>query len=200
MVLAAWALLAAILAYRGDFRQPDTPTFPPVGISLLVATLGLIVALTSSSSLRGLLSNQKSLTWLHVWRLEGIVFLILMWKGQMPALWALPAGIGDIIVGVTAPWVAKGAGTAAGKTRAIVFNLFGMLDLIVAVGLGVTTNPGPANIFHTVPTAELVTHFPLALVPTFLVPLAFTLHVVSLVQLLGRRWARPLKISMTSAV
>jgi hypothetical protein len=34
-----------------------------------------------------------------------------------------------------------------------------------------------------------VTRFPLALVPTFLVPLAFTLHVVSLSQLLGGTWA-----------
>jgi hypothetical protein len=39
-------------------------------------------------------------------------------------------------------------------------------------------------------SAELVARFPLALVPTFLVPLAFTLHVVSLWQLLGGTWAR----------
>ena len=44
------------------------------------------------------------------------------------------------------------------------------------------------------------THFPLALVPTFLVPLAFTLHVISLVQLLGGTWARPVKVSTTSSV
>jgi hypothetical protein len=45
--------------------------------------------------------------------------------------------------------------------------------------------------FHTVPSSELVTHFPLVLVPTFLVPLAFTLHIVSLAQLVGGAWARP---------
>jgi hypothetical protein len=77
-----------------------------------------------------------------------------------------------------------------GKRRAILWNLFGMLDLIVAVTLGVTTNPGPAQIFHTTPTSELVTQFPLALVPTFLVPLALTLHVISLWQLLAGTWVR----------
>jgi hypothetical protein len=39
-----------------------------------------------------------------------------------------------------------------------------------------------------VPTSELVTHFPLALVPAFLVPLTFVLHIVSLWQLFGLRW------------
>jgi hypothetical protein len=119
----------------------------------------------------------------------GVVFLILMANGQMPALWALPAGIGDVIVGVTAPWIARNLETPAGKRRAIIFNLFGMTDLVVAVGLGVMTNPGPAQVFRTTPTSELVTQFPLVLVPTFLVPLAFMLHVISLWQLLRGPWA-----------
>jgi hypothetical protein len=72
--------------------------------------------------------------------------------------------------------------------RAIGFNLFGLADLIVAVALGIMTSPGPGQVFHTVPTSELVTHFPLALVPAFLVPLAFMLHIVSLWQLFGLRW------------
>src|SRR5512143_2706923 len=71
---------------------------------------------------------------------------------------------------------------------AVAFNIFGLCDLVVAVGLGVTTSPGPTQLFHTTPTAEIMTRFPMALVPTFLVPLAFVLHFVSLWQLLGRSW------------
>lgn len=63
-----------------------------------------------------------------------------------------------------------------------------MADLIVAVGLGVMTSPGAGQVFKTVPTAELMGHFPMALVPAFLVPLAFVLHVTSLWQLLGGTW------------
>jgi hypothetical protein len=61
--------------------------------------------------------------------------------------------------------------------------------LVVAVGLGIMTSLGPAQVFHTTPTSGLVTRFPLALVPTFLVPLAFVLHVISLSQLLSGTWA-----------
>ena len=46
----------------------------------------------------------------------------------------------------------------------------------------------PTQVFHTTPNAELLTQYPLALVPAFLVPLAFTLHIVSLLQLSRGTW------------
>jgi hypothetical protein len=49
----------------------------------------------------------------------------------------------------------------------MIFNLLGMLDLIFAVALGIMTNRGPAQVLYTRPTAELLTYFPLALVPNF---------------------------------
>ena len=188
VVLAAWAIVAAMLARRGFFQPPDLVSPPPVGIALALVLLVLAVCLLISPSLRRLLTNQRHLILLNLWRLVGVVFLMLMANGQMPALWALPAGIGDVIVGAAAPWIARGVETPQGRQRAIIFTLFGMADLVVAVGLGVMTSPGPAQVFQTTPTSELATRFPLVLVPTFLVPLAFVLHVISLWQLLGGPW------------
>lgn len=189
IVLALWAALVTVLGRREFFVQPDTHTFPPIGKALLLAFAGLTVSLAASPSLRGLLANQKNLIRLNVWRLVGVLFLLLMKNGQMPALWALPAGLGDILVGATAFPVASRLARPGGHRLAIAFNVVGLLDLVVAIGLGVTTNTGPGQLFHTVPTSALVTHFPLVLVPAFLVPLAFALHMVSLLQLLGRSWA-----------
>jgi hypothetical protein len=190
VVLAAWALGAGTLARRGFFVPPDSHSPPPVGIALGLTLALLTVCLLLFPSLRALLTNQRHLILLNVWRLVGVVFLLLMTNGQMPALWALPAGIGDVIVGLAAPWFARHLDTPVGRRRAVNFTLFGMADLVVAVGLGVMTSPGPAQVFRTTPTSELATQFPLALVPTFLVPLAFILHVVSLWQLLGGAWVR----------
>jgi hypothetical protein len=106
----------------------------------------------------------------------------------VPALWALPAGIGDVLVGLSSWPVARSIEKPRGRRRAVVFNLLGLTDLIVAVSLGIMTNPGPTRVFHTTPTSELLTRFPLAVVPGFLVPLAVTLHVISLWQLLGWPW------------
>lgn len=189
VALAALASVVTAWSLRGAFRQPDQQSFPPIGIHLLIVLAGLALCLAISRNLRALLSQQQHLILLHLWRLVGIIFLFLMAYGQMPALWALPAGIGDIIIGVAAPWVARQVETPQGKQRAVIFNLFGMADLIVAVGLGIMTSPGALQVFHTTPTSDFATTFPLVLVPAFLVPLAFVLHVVSLWQLRRGSWA-----------
>jgi hypothetical protein len=195
-VLSLWAVVASVLAHRGSFQPQDAESAPPVGINLIVVLSVLAVSLATSPSLRRLLTRQSSLIRLHLWRLVGIVFLVLMARGEAPVLWALPAGVGDILVAVTAPWVAHHVDDPRGRQPAILWNLFGMADLIVAVGLGIMTSPGPTQVFHTVPTSEVMTRFPMALVPTFLVPLAFTLHVVSSLQLLRGPWVyRPLASS-----
>jgi hypothetical protein len=181
-----------VLARRGFFVQPAGDTRPPaVGINLVVVLVALAFFLILSPTLRALLSRQSSLIRLHLWRFEGALFLILMAQGRLPALFALPAGIGDVLIAATAPWVARNADAPSGRRRAIIWNLLGLTDLVVAIALGVTTNPGPAHVFDTVPTSAALAHSPMALIPTFFVPLAMTLHVISLWQLLRGSWARP---------
>src|SRR5262245_61043650 len=93
IALAAWAVLATTLARRGASLQPGGRAAPPVGINLLAALAAMAACLALSPTLRRLLSNQVHLTRLNVWRLVGAVFLLLAAYGQVPALWALPAGI-----------------------------------------------------------------------------------------------------------
>ncbi len=183
VVLAAWAIATAVLASSGFYQVPNTHDPPPVGIQLVTVLAILSACLWLSPTLRGLLRNRKNLLRLNVWRLAGAIFLALMFAGQLPAVWAIPAGVGDVLIGAAAFPVAARLDAPGGRRRAVVFNLLGVLDLVVAIGLGITANPGPAQLFHTTPDAELLTRFPLALVPGFLVPLAFMVHFVSLWQL-----------------
>ena len=187
-VLAAWATVVAVLAARGAFAQSGAERLPPVAIALVLLLAATGASLVASPSLRRLLTNQKHLTLLNVWRLMGFIFLLLMLNGQMPALWALPSGVGDILVGAAAPLIARGIDSPGSRRRAVLFNVLGLADLVVAVGLGVMTSPGPTQVFRTTPTSALATRFPLALVPTFLVPLAVMVHVISLWQLSGLPW------------
>jgi hypothetical protein len=66
---------------------------------------------------------------------------------------------------------------------ALVWNMFGIADLVVAVGLGFLTSPSPFQMFAFAARNELVTAFPLVLVPSYLVPLSILLHVISLMKL-----------------
>lgn len=192
VVLAVWLVGTGKAALSGFYFPPASGP-PPVGVQLLVALACLTLCLAVSPSLRSLLTNQQYLIRLNVWRLVGAVFVALMFTRQVPALWALPAGLGDVAIGATAFWVARRLDEPGGARRAVIFNLLGLLDLVVAVGLGVTISPGPTQLFQLTPSGAALTHFPLVLVPTFLVPLAVMVHVVSLRQLLGgpRRARQP---------
>lgn len=189
LLIAAWGTMTCAFAASGRYLPPADDTALPIGVQLVVSMVAMAICLAISPSLRSLLTNEKALLRLNLWRLLGVVFLLLMINGQAPALWALPAGIGDIIVGATAFPVASRLDTPGGRRLGVVFNLFGLADLVVAVGLGVATSPGPLHVIHTTPTTEVMTHFPMALVPGFLVPLAFMLQVVSLWQLSGKSLA-----------
>ncbi|MGN6696554.1 MAG: hypothetical protein ACTHMR_00220, partial [Thermomicrobiales bacterium] len=90
---------------------------------------------------------------------------------------ALPAGFGDIAIGLTASFVARRLAQGAGRSEAVRFNLLGILDLVVAAGMGFVL----FGFVPVTPSTEPLRLLPLALVPTVPVPLA--LHIVSLQQL-----------------
>ncbi|MGH9641606.1 MAG: hypothetical protein ACRD3Q_04210, partial [Terriglobales bacterium] len=104
--------------------------------------------------------------------------------GVLPAVFALPAGLGDMAIGFTAPWMMLGLvrrpGFAASRTF-IRWNVLGILDLVVALSIGTLSaalSTGAAGEISTAPMATL----PLLLIPTFLVPFFLMLHTAALMQ------------------
>ncbi len=120
IVLAAWAVGATILTRRGLIEQPGPASVPPLVVTLALVLLALAVCLVVFPLLRRLLNP---------WRLVGVVFLLLMATGQRPALWALPAGIGDVVVGAMALWIAARADTPLGRRRAFVLHVISSWQL-----------------------------------------------------------------------
>jgi hypothetical protein len=164
--------------------------FPLVGLGLVVPVVLAVAAIwliPSIRSLVGMPAAQPLLIAVESYRvIAGGVFLGLMFLNQLPAVFAIPAGAGDVLIGVTAFWAA--ASLRAGRVGpAMAWNVLGVLDLVVAVSLGVTTTPGPLHLIGATPSSGLLSVLPLVLVPTFLVPLSFLIHVVSMRHLLGRR-------------
>jgi hypothetical protein len=121
---------------------------------------------------------------IQAWRFGGLGFIALYAYGVLPGLFAWPAGLGDMAIGVTAPLVIlalrRQPAFAAGRFFRV-WNLLGILDLVVAVGLGALSavlGIGISAEITTFPMGKM----PLVLVPTFLVPLFFMLHLASLLQ------------------
>jgi hypothetical protein len=119
----------------------------------------------------------------HTLRVVGVTFLLVMALGHLPAIFALPAGLGDIAAGLAALSVARRLAQGGGRTRAVWFNLFGLLDLVVALSIGFLAGLGPWRPLEVTPSTEPLSLLPLALVPTVAVPLAIALHIVSLSRL-----------------
>jgi hypothetical protein len=115
----------------------------------------------------------RALVLLHVTRFVGIYFLVLHQRGELPRAFAVPAGIGDIVIATFALPVALAPLEYATRLRAIViWNVVGLVDILMVVGTAARINlstPGELRAF---------THLPLTLLPTFLVPLIIATHVV----------------------
>jgi hypothetical protein len=117
----------------------------------------------------------------HTFRVaEGAAFLATMFLGHLPALFALPAGLGDITAGIAAPLVALRFAEGTGRRAALWFNAFGITDLIVALTLGALTG---FQLLNVTPSGAPLSELPLALIPTAAVPLLLALHITSVVAL-----------------
>jgi hypothetical protein len=102
----------------------------------------------------------------------------------LPGAFAWPAGLGDIAIGVTAPWVARALVRRLGFATSRVFvawNLLGILDLVVAVSVGGLSSALASGVAGEVTTAPMA-QLPLVLIPAYLVPLFVMLHLAALFQ------------------
>ena len=140
-LLTVWFGLVVFFGAQGAFvRSPETPPLP-ILFGFLVPLLVSAVWYWGSSKFRKTVlgADLRLLTAIQAWRAGGLGFLALSANGVLPGLFAWPAGLGDIAIGVTAPWVALALVQNPRFVRSrffAVWNLLGILDLVVAVSMG----------------------------------------------------------------
>jgi hypothetical protein len=123
---------------------------------------------------------------LQVYRVVGGNFLVLWaYGGAIPGVFALPAGLGDVLTGLLALPAALylASGGRHGRTVAIAWNFLGIADMISAVSLGTMTSPGPLQVLAFDQPNLLISSYPSVMTPAFAVPLSLILHGLSLWQL-----------------
>jgi len=186
VLILAWLALVLVFAARGAFVAP--PGAPPLGLLIgLVAPLGLFLGAywTSHSFREFVLSiDLRLIVAIQAWRWAGFGFLTLYTYRILPGLFAWTAGLGDMAIGITAPFVllalVRKPEFAAG-TRFLVWNLSGILDLAVAVSIGAVIPIFAPSLFGSVTTSPM-SRLPLLLIPAFLVPMFLILHFTALFQ------------------
>ncbi len=185
-LLAFWFVLVFLLGAEGAFiRPPQAPPFP-ILLGFAVPLVVFAFAYLGSRAFRALVlgADLRFLTATQAWRAGGLGFLALYAQGVLPGLFAWPAGLGDIAIGITAPWVALALvrrPSFVGSPKFVAWNLFGILDLIVAVSSGTLSSGFIAGLTGNVTTAPMA-QMPLVLIPAFFVPLFIMFHVAALLQ------------------
>jgi hypothetical protein len=179
---AAAHALSAAGAFQGAINRPPTIEF---GIFVPIV-IGLAWLWRSTTAMRLLDAVPQSwLIGVQFYRALGLIFLLMYVDGRMPSAFALPAGCGDVAVGLLAPIVAVAYARGVAGRELLVrgWNVLGLLDLAVAITTGFLTSPSAFQALSFDAPNELISAYPLVMVPVFAVPLAVLLHVASLLKL-----------------
>jgi hypothetical protein len=125
---------------------------------------------------------------LQAYRVIGGVFFLNWLAGFAPGVFAIPAGTGDVITGLMAlpTAIALASGRPGSVRAALIWNLFGVTDLVVAVTMGALTSPGALRRLAFDHPNLTTGMYPTAIIPAFTVPTSLVLHALSLRQLQRR--------------
>src|SRR5215470_5973022 len=149
LLLLGWFIVAMFTSLAGSYRPP-AGSAPTIQYGLLIPIVLGVLLFEAWPLLRRTLAIIPN-SWLvgfQTYRALGIIFLILYAGEHLPGLFALPAGIGDVLVGILAPVVAAAYARSPQANRLSVrlWNLFGITDLVVAVSMGFLTSPSPLQL------------------------------------------------------
>jgi hypothetical protein len=191
VVLGGWTAASAVIAGHGWYHTRlghGVPWMPVAVIGSLVLLLALrrIPVVARALAAPGMANRLEAP---HAFRVAGLAFLLTMALGQLPALFAVPAGLGDMATGIAAVLILRTPAPGTGRRAALWLNAFGLADLVLALILGALT---AYQLIPVTPVGSAISTLPLALVPTAEVPLLLALHITS-VSALRRSPRTPLR-------
>lgn len=177
-VLIAWATAVVSFAATGGFAA-DGNGLPWRVIVAVAAALGLFFAFFRRGPVRNYLLaiDPRVVLSIQLWRVVGAAFLYGWALDDLDASFAIPAGVGDVAVGVAA-FVALAMllnGTLS-RVHVIALTTLGIGDFVIAVAVGgVIVQPDNLETLRWV------------LFPTLAVPFFAMAHAVTWTQLVNRQ-------------
>ena len=186
IVVALWAVVA-VAAIQSGFYQPGPGELPLnffIGSGVPVAAFLGLYAISAPFRDMVLGWDMRLLTAMQAWRVIGFTMVALLAFGTLPGVFAWPAGLGDVLVGLAAPYYAirlMDRPETATENGFVLWNWLGIFDFGVALTAGIAASGAiPAITGAGATTAMSV--MPMALLPGFFVPLFFIAHLAVLLQ------------------
>jgi hypothetical protein len=172
VVLAIWAGAVMLAIIAGAFAGSGPSRLAlPASVAIPIATVAIVYRLSPRFRNSLLTLDLRVVLMAQLWRVIGVVFLFALAFDQLPAGFAVPAGVGDIATGIAAFGVvlALGNGTLT-RRRLYAFTALGVVDFLIAFATGLALEPLTLDAW------------PLAIFPTIMVPFFAVLHLVAVLQ------------------
>jgi hypothetical protein len=188
IICLTWLLAIVVTALSGGFDASAGERPLAILFAVLMPVAVFAVSYLNIESFREwvLALDMRQLILLHSWRMVGMGFVFLYFQDLLPALFALPAGIGDGMTAVGALFLGVAMYERAGEVsikRVFLWNTFGLVDFVIAVSMGILTRTGEVLNFSGQAGSEITGVFPLALIPGFAVPFYVITHLIIYAQL-----------------
>lgn len=185
-----WALLVSFLAWIQFFAEFSAipPRFFIVLVFPLLTILGLALF---SSNLAEILRHVPPAHLVYIQSFR-IVVELLIWmlflQDLLPIQMTFEGYNFDVLTGLTAPIVAYFCFVKKQwpKWVAIAWNFAGLILVFTIVTISVFSFPSPFRYFMNEPANRIVAQFPFVWLPAILVTIAYSMHFLSLKQLLSK--------------
>lgn len=176
IIIAAWVAAVVAIEFADGFESGGIGLVMAVTAAPLLAS---IVAFRASSWFRRTVLgiDPRMVLAAQLWRVVGAAFLFGWAADDLPADFAVPAGVGDIATGVAAAAALAALlhGTLT-RRRLWLFTAIGIGDFATAILTGAVLNQ-----------PERLDELPWLLFPTLAVPFFAALHALALIQLTDSR-------------
>jgi hypothetical protein len=190
LLILIWISLLTVLSYKGFFA--DFSKLPPRPALAMLIPFPFVLLVAFSKKGTQLLRSVPP-HWLILMQSFRIVVELLIWfaflAGKLPVQMSFEGRNFDVITGVLA--LPVGLLLVRKKSYAsklaIAFNIAGILLLLNILVIAVLSMPTSFRHFMNEPSNILVAQFPFILLPGVLVPIAYTVHIFSLRQLLIKK-------------
>ena len=187
VLLAIQFIAAYAIGTSGLLMNSQSIMIPPIALTVLIPVALFFTVYALSEHFRNFVLAQdiRTLTRLQHWRVVGFVFLVLYAFHQLPALFAIPAGLGDVAIGLSAAFVFSNMEKnpdyifSNGFRR---FHLLGLLDFTVALGTAALSSGAFPALISNGLTSSALDVWPLNLFPSFIVPCFIILQLSALLK------------------
>lgn len=188
-----WFAVALVLSQRGFFqdsagwRDGDLVGFAIFGTLMTVPLVIFFVGWWRYADFRRFLNSipLPALIGIEIYRVAGAIFWWLYTASLMPPEMGIFTSFADVFIGLTALPLAWAVARRLRGSRplAVVWNIFGISDFVIAVSLVSLSITG---LITLQPDPVMIGLHPLALIALFQLPLSIAIHAVALSRLSGR--------------